>query len=205
MSSLRSKIGYASPFDEAMSKPLIPAGNDDDGGLPPLSGSSSVSSNTSSSYSKKGLEMRTKHSSTSAKYKPPLPDSYETETTNHASNTTNNTFTTNMELNQMDIDAALLQERNLESANVARSMRQIHEINLDLASLVESQQETVDAVEEHAYNVHDNAQRGVSHLQKAKDMMKDGMRNEGFMRVFFVVMGVGGVMIAIVLLLEAFY
>lgn len=105
----------------------------------------------------------------------------------------------------MDIDAALLQERNLESANVARSMRQIHEINLDLASLVESQQETVDAVEEHAYNVHDNAQRGVSHLQKAKDMMKDGMRNEGFMRVFFVVMGVGGVMIAIVLLLEAFY
>mmetsp|Transcript_19550 Transcript_19550/g.29607 ORF Transcript_19550/g.29607 Transcript_19550/m.29607 type:complete len:205 (+) Transcript_19550:127-741(+) len=204
MSSLRSKMGYASPFDEAMSKPLIPTGNDDDGGLPPLSGSSSVSSNTSSSYSKKGLEMRTKHSSTSAKYKPPLPDSYEKATTNLANNTTH-TFTTNMELNQMDIDAALLQERNVESTNVARSMRQIHEINLDLASLVESQQETVDAVEEHAYNVHDNAQRGVSHLQKAKDMMKDGMRNEGFMRVFFVVMGVGGLMIAIVLLLEAFY
>jgi len=105
----------------------------------------------------------------------------------------------------MDINTALLQERHAESARVARSMQQIHDIQNDLADLVSSQQETIDNIENDAYDIHDNAERGVSHLEKAKSAMRDATRNEGFMRVFFAVMAGGGLMIAIVLLLEAFY
>ena len=82
-------------------------------------------------------------------------------------------------------------------------MRQINAINQDLACLVSSQQETIDIIEQDAYEIHDRSEKGVGHLQMAKKMMRNGMRGEGVMRVFFFVLAVGGTFIALVLLLEA--
>mmetsp|Transcript_4761 Transcript_4761/g.5493 ORF Transcript_4761/g.5493 Transcript_4761/m.5493 type:complete len:200 (-) Transcript_4761:225-824(-) len=197
-SALKSKLKsvYSSPFDEALSKPLI--ANDAGGN------ERTTSTSTSTSVYSNRLEMtETQHQQpqqpgSSLNYRPPLPDQQEQADSSLSLVTTN-------ELNQMDINTALLQERHAESARVARSMQQIHDIQNDLADLVSSQQETIDNIENDAYDIHDNAERGVSHLEKAKSAMRDATRNEGFMRVFFAVMAGGGLMIAIVLLLEAFY
>ena len=101
------------------------------------------------------------------------------------------------------IDSALLSERYRESQHITQQMRQINAINQDLAHLVSSQQDTIDVIEQDAYEIHERAEMGVGHLQKAKEMMRDGMRGEGLMRVFFFVLAVGGTFIALVLLLEA--
>lgn len=224
MSALKSKLGYSSPFDEALSKPLI-SGDAGNQRSATHTSASQTSSSARSVYSSKldmmqpssdaSMTVGAKYQSRASNlnYKPPLPndngdsfllneaDRSDTDQQNDSSLTATNTY---LELDQVDIDAALLRERHAESASVAMSMRQIHEINQDLANLVQSHQETIDHVESDAYEIHDNAERGVSHLEKAKAAMKDGMRNEGFMRVFFAVMATGGLMIAIVLLLEAF-
>ena len=97
------------------------------------------------------------------------------------------------------IDSALLSERYRESQHITQQMRQINAINQDLAHLVSSQQDTIDVIEQDAYEIHERAEMGVGHLQKAKEMMRDGMRGEGLMRVFFFVLAVGGTFIALVL------
>jgi hypothetical protein len=101
------------------------------------------------------------------------------------------------------IDSALLSERFQDSQHITQQMRQINAINQDLACLVSSQQETIDIIEQDAYEIHDRSEKGVGHLQRAKKLMRNGMRGEGVMRVFFFVLAVGGTFIALVLLLEA--
>jgi hypothetical protein len=102
-----------------------------------------------------------------------------------------------------EMDHALLQERHLESQTITNQMRQILEINRDLSFLVSQQQESIDIIEENAMETHDNAERGKSYLQQANRLMQKTMRGEGFMRIFFWVLAIGGLMIALVLLLEA--
>lgn len=101
------------------------------------------------------------------------------------------------------MDHALLQERHVESQTISNQMRQILEINQDLSYLVAQQQESIDIIEENALETHDNAERGKSYLEQANRVMQRTMKGEGFMRVFFWVLAVGGLMIALVLLLEA--
>lgn len=101
------------------------------------------------------------------------------------------------------MDRALLQERHMESQTITNQMRQILEINRDLSFLVSQQQESIDIIEENALETHDNAERGKSYLEQANRIMQKTMRGEGFMRVFFWVLAVGGLLIALVLFLES--
>jgi t-SNARE complex subunit, syntaxin len=101
------------------------------------------------------------------------------------------------------MDHALLQERHMESQTITNQMRQILEINRDLSFLVSQQQESIDIIEENALETHDNAERGKSYLEQANRIMRRTMRGEGFMRVFFWVLAMGGLLIALVLFLEA--
>jgi hypothetical protein len=101
------------------------------------------------------------------------------------------------------IEKELLRERHVESQNISNQMQQILEINQDLAALVSDQQETIDIIEENAYEVHDHAERGLSQLRKAQNIMRNTIQREGFMRIFFMVIGAGGLLIALVMLLES--
>lgn len=258
--SLRSKLNsYTSPFDEAMSKPLISSSHTNDSDSDVTQPSRNTTTTTldlptgESTYSSthhihsvhssklnlsptalQSIKARATqaisnishftlvdgitHKTDGGEYKPPQKSDTHSHNNNNFGNEYNDNSSlststttshhrrplTTLELNEMDINTALLRERHEESEKVAQSMRQIHEINQDLATLVQSQQETIDQVESDAYGIHDNAERGVSNLQKAKNMMKVGMKQEGFQRIFFAVMAIGGLMIAVVLFLEAF-
>jgi hypothetical protein len=61
-----------------------------------------------------------------------------------------------------ELEVALLQERHSETVQIHDRMRQIRDINLDLASLVEGQQEMVDEVEENAEQVYESARSGTT-------------------------------------------
>ena len=66
-----------------------------------------------------------------------------------------------------NLDSALLTERNTEISYVHKSMSQISEIQRDLATLVDGQQEDIDAVEDHAEQTAHYAERGRRELEKA--------------------------------------
>lgn len=84
-------------------------------------------------------------------------------------------------------------------------MNTINAISTELNSLVASQQENVDEMEENAYRIHDSAERGASELGKANSMMQknNGSGVEVFWKVFFGVIGVGGLIIAFVIFLHS--
>lgn len=72
-----------------------------------------------------------------------------------------------------DLDAALLVERTTEIADVHRSMSQIGAIQRDLATLVEAQQDDVDAVEAHAEASADYAGRARGELERAYGVWRE--------------------------------
>lgn len=103
------------------------------------------------------------------------------------------------------LEAALLRERNEESRAILQKMNTISAISSELNSLVESQQENVDEVEDNAYGVHDAAERGVAELESANAMMRknNGSGVEVFWKNFFAVIAVGGLVIAFVIFLHS--
>ena len=222
MSTLRSKLGYSSPFDQALSKPLIDTQQGHD-----TTTSTSTSTSTSTNTSRTGTNTSTQpqpqqnHAAFSNKLSAQAPNkqnvyppsSYSSYTYKPPTAILNDEEQQSLLLTQLvsespstlgtQIDHALLQERHNESYRITTQMRQIHEINQDLATLVESQQETIDIIEQDAYDIHDSTERGVGHLERAKGLMNGAMRSEGLMRVFFMVIAAGGLFIALILLLEA--
>lgn len=116
----------------------------------------------------------------SAKYHPPQPvlqlSSYHDEEqqidSSEASSNENSHHHQETDLMQYttqhsDLDSALLTERNTEISYVHKSMSQISEIQRDLATLVDGQQEDIDAVEDHAEQTAHYAERGRRELEKA--------------------------------------
>ena len=197
----------ASQFDLALSKPLIEPATSDESFMATNGNGTSTSATASASasstgqsatYSNKLSAMTPNNNNFNNAYNPPQLNDEEEQSlllTQITSPTASHLGT--------QIDTALLTERHSESQHIHQQMRTINAINQDLACLVESQQETIDVIEQDAFEIHDRTERGVSHLMRAKKMMKDGMRGEGIMRVFFFVLAVGGTFIALILLLEA--
>lgn len=115
----------------------------------------------------------------SAKYHPPQPvlqlsnyDDEEQQIDFAASSNENSHHHQESDLMQYttqhsDLDSALLTERNTEISYVHKSMSQISEIQRDLATLVDGQQEDIDAVEDHAEQTAHYAERGRRELEKA--------------------------------------
>lgn len=209
MSNLRSKLGLSSPFDEAMSKPLIETPSQEQE-LPDRKFSQENSwSNTqqtehNATYTNKltSLSPLASHrtNNINSDYAPPSYDQNDEE----ANNLIYQQLTSaTMQPLGTQIENELLRERHVESQNISNQMQQILEINQDLAVLVSDQQETIDIIEENAYEVHDHAERGLSQLRKAQNIMRNTIQREGFMRIFFMVIGAGGLLIALVMLLES--
>lgn len=224
---------YKSPFDEAMSKPLISDdtqsvtnNNSTSGGSPLTSNNassnqkSSLSSLTSAFNSKKlpFQNSLTPNINSNNNVAPPPPESFSKfniDQANH-SNTeeeeyqppslTLETTTESANLDQSSLEAALLRERNEESRSILQKMNTISAISSELNSLVMNQQETVDEMEENAYRIHDSAERGVAELEKANEMMRknNGSGVEVFWKFFFGVIGVGGLIVAFVIFLHSF-
>jgi hypothetical protein len=209
-----TKLVYSSPFDDALSKPLIEQQDDDTTNISTniITRNNTRNSNINNKNKNKTILKQGKQSayakldplsSTSSQHYSPPPALDEEQQETHQSHFYSQLTSTTPQPLGTHIESALLTERHAESQNISIQMRQILEINQDLATLVSSQQETIDVIEDNAYEVHDRAERGVGHLQRAKGLMKNAMNSEGVMRIFFLVVAVGGMFIALVLLLEA--
>lgn len=74
----------------------------------------------------------------------------------------------------------------------------------DLANIVDDQQMNFDVIEEDAHAIHDSAERGMGHLERAAVLIKSGSQTESFWKVLFGVLATGGLVIAIVCLYEVF-
>ena len=102
---------------------------------------------------------------------------------------------------QDSIEAALLRERTDESRSILQQMTTISAISSELNSLVNNQQGDIDEMEDNAYGVHDAAERGVTELENASNMMQknNGGGVEVFWKFFFGVVGIGGLVIGLVM------
>lgn len=195
---------YASAFDEALSKPLITQNHDDERiskdkksnhCLPSTSYdieshgdafSDSHGTSSSGASSTKSLEHTQQH----FVYHPPAEHSL---------------LLMNDEFNSSSVvDSLLLRERHEETQKIHKNMSTIREISSTLAQLIHSQQHDVDIIEENAIHVHENTGEALSMLEKAQQLLKNGLdREEGVMRMFFLVIAVGGGAISFVMLLES--
>jgi hypothetical protein len=72
-----------------------------------------------------------------------------------------------LEQHALDLDTAILHERNAEFADVAGSMRQIRDIQQDLALVVESQDESIQRLSWNSIEAFDKAESGMEHLVQA--------------------------------------
>ena len=77
-----------------------------------------------------------------------------------------------------DLDSALLTERNTEIAHVHKSMSQISEIQRDLATLVDQQQEDIHVIETNAQDTADYADRARNELEKAYAVWRELNRRQ---------------------------
>lgn len=221
-----SFASYKSPFDEALSKPLInvenESGDTDQVSKNPKKGSKGNNVLTSKSdtvplsspavYSKKltvqpSVNRETVKPSSSQSFsnfnidQKEIIDSQEYQPPNLSlETTTEKSFS-----QQSSLEEALLRERNAESRSILQKMTTISAITSELNSLVQNQQGTIDEVEDHAYGVHDSAERGVAELETANNMMRknNGSGVEVFWKYFFGVIGVGGLIIAIIIFLHS--
>jgi hypothetical protein len=238
-----SFASYKSPFDEALSKPLISEndtqsvtttstsassrtnqssksgrgtknnlasmfGKSSSTSSASASASSSTSASSSAVYSKKLTGLGNNNQTNNLR--PPPPNSFSN--VDHYGNESQDyqpphlSLETTMEQPRRDtLEAALLRERNEESRAILQKMNTISAISSELNSLVESQQDNVDEVEDNAYGVHDAAERGVAELESANAMMRknNGSGVEVFWKNFFAVIAVGGLVIAFVIFLHS--
>lgn len=102
------------------------------------------------------------------------------------------------------LEAGLLRERHDEHRSILQNMSIIHSISNQINSIIHSQQEIIDDIEDDAYGVHDSVERGVGELENASGLMgKNQSGVEGIWRFFFGVIGVGGFFIALVIFLHS--
>ena len=218
-----SFASYKSPFDEALSKPLVEneTGATDQSSNRKKSGKSNHALNSKSDitpspspavYSKKltvqsslnGKKVTPSSSQSFSNFdieQKEIIDSQEYQPPNLSLETTmEQPFS-----QQSSLEDALLRERNAESRSILQKMTTISAISSELNSLVQNQQDTIDEVEDHAFSVHDSAERGVTELETANDMMRrnNGSGVEVFWKYFFGVIGVGGLIIAFIIFLHS--
>jgi len=72
---------------------------------------------------------------------------------------------------------------------------------LDLANIVDNQQIHFDEMEDHALEVHDSAQKGLFHLERAHEISRRQFRMESFLKVTLLVTIVGGLLIVSIYIL----
>lgn len=203
--SFNSTSSHTSAFDRALSKPLIPPANttaETDGEQKQSTASRSSRPITAAFSSKKLPALnRPKQQPTSNN---PFEDSYrppilaeEEEKQQQVS------LLAGMEEGR-EMEAALLKERHTETLEITSQMRQIHEISQDLANIVNDQQSNFDVIEEDAQAVHDSTERGMGHLERAAQLVSTGSKYEAFWKVLAGVLAVGGLGIAIIILVHAF-
>jgi hypothetical protein len=216
-----SFANYSSPFDDALSKPLIDnqraESTKDKKGHDEQQPSSSSISDKFAVFSKK-LDLPSSNSTAQnlSVHQRPLASSlaFAGDPNQQESNDTYDdgiyhpphlTLETTENIQSTQLDRALLQERHNESLNIVQNMQTINAISSELNSIIGSQQEMVDVVEEDALNVHDNAEKGLSQLERASKIMRnnDGSGVETFWRVFFGVLSLGGLIIAWIILWHA--
>jgi hypothetical protein len=219
---------YKSPFDEALSKPLISddtqnvsthqSENNSNNKNSILASTDKKSGNKSSApssavYSKKLNvqsqmdRLQSSYSNTKEYFSNGNTGNSETQLSQDYQ-PPNLTLESKMEdpsANQNSLEVALLRERNEESRSILEKMNTISAISSELNSLVASQQDTIDEVEDHAYGIHDAAERGVTQLESANSMMRrnNGSGVEVFWKFFFGVIGIGGLIIAFVIFLHS--
>jgi hypothetical protein len=224
-----SFASYKSPFDEALSKPLIADDNDTPSVTKNTNNNHTNGNNNNDSsavYSKKLSGLNPNHSTippneSFSKFNNnknknnnninpfdtntnPFEESYQPPNLLHETHTMTTTTTTTSQNNSLEI--ALLRERNEESKNILTQMNTISAISNEIQSLISNQQETIDDVETNAYTVHDAAERGMNELVSANDVMKNnnGSGVEVFWKYFFGVIGIGGLIISFVIFLHSF-
>jgi len=239
---------YKSPFDEALSKPLITEENhnhDTEGvtskrkNQSDSSRKSNINSNSGSEGSSNRVSSSSNNSnakSNTAVYSTKLPfqqtinnnikrdnnffsylykssDNSEKDNDEEKSNyqPPNSTLESQQQLQvregnqQTSLEFALLQERNEESRTILKNMNTISAITSELNSLVQSQQEIIDEVEETAVNVHDYTEKGLRSLQDADQLLSNnnGSGVQVFWKYFFGVIAVGGFIIALIIFLHS--
>jgi t-SNARE complex subunit (syntaxin) len=67
------------------------------------------------------------------------------------------------------LDESIMREREEELRNINRGMHQVNEIYKDLAHIVGSQQEQVDAIETQMEDSRANAEAGLQQVEKANE------------------------------------
>lgn len=72
-------------------------------------------------------------------------------------------------LQQVDLTASLLEEREQNIDDIARSVQEVNEVFKDLANLVEKQGEDVAKIEVNVGEAHAQTEAGVAHLTKAAE------------------------------------
>jgi len=216
---------HVSAFDEALSKPLVSksdntntvaASSSPKKGLWKESQSStssspgrntnagtSIASTVAAAFSSVKLPSQQKHGNISKNpfdesYRPPnlMPEEQQ-QNQQHMSMS----LLQGMEVKEMD--EALLRERHTEALEITQDMRQIREISQDLAIIVNEQQTYIDDIEEDAHAIHDSAEKGLSHLERAANFITVS-KNERFSRVLFGAIALVGLMTALIFLWGAF-
>lgn len=193
MSALRSKTMYASAFDEALSKPLITTQHDN---LRQPNEKPNRRLSLQSYDIENHGDISSDHDVSVSSHQPKLVYHPPVE---------QSLLLLNDELNSSSVvDSLLLRERHEETQNIHKNMSTIQEISTTLAQLIHSQQHDIDIIEENAIHVHENTEEALSMLEKAQLLLKNGLgREEGAMRMFFLVIAVGGGAISFVMLLES--
>lgn len=74
-----------------------------------------------------------------------------------------------MQLQEDRLAEQIMREREEEIRNINRGMHQVNEIYKDLAHIVESQQEQVDNIESQMEESRNNAESGLTQIEKAND------------------------------------
>jgi len=139
-----------SAFDDAISRPLL------------SSSSGSAHHRTNPPKSASVAPPAALFKQQTSFYRPPFP------TVNRRDDDEDQTITfLEQDLQGIDLEEALLQERHGEFVTIHGNMQQINAIYRDLAHIVDSQQEHFDGMEMNALEAQDSMESGMRHLNKA--------------------------------------
>ncbi|KAF6002274.1 hypothetical protein CCYA_CCYA11G3030 [Cyanidiococcus yangmingshanensis] len=77
-----------------------------------------------------------------------------------------------LELGTLNVEIADLEMRNREIAALEESIRELHQMFLDLSVLVESQGELIDQIESNVQSTRKSVKQGVKNLQRARGLQR---------------------------------
>lgn len=195
-----SKSSRVSAFDEALSRPLVPSSKNyvEANSSSQVEQKQFISSSRPKATSFSSIKLPTQNSRRISTPANPFDDSYQPPNLLQEQDQQKVSLLAGME-EGTHMDEVLLRERHTETLEITREMRQIHEISQDLANIVNDQQSNFDEIEEDAHAVHDSAERGVGHLERAARLINSTSQIESFWKVLFGVLAMGGLVIAIIL------